>query len=101
MRGWGWGGGHSEGADCYNFLHFLWIKNLTLCILKTATRQEAKLSNNLDGNFVFLVANFFSPLKKKQEQKGGDARILAHSATHSVTHSVTQSLSLSSENAGA
>ena len=39
----------------------------TLCNLKAATWQEAKLSNNLDGNFNFLVANFFVHFGKNCE----------------------------------
>ena len=30
-----------------------------MCNLKTAALQEAKLSNNSDGHFGILVANFF------------------------------------------
>ena len=62
-------GGHSEGAGYHNFLHFLSIKEQwILSILKTAAWQVAKLSKDSDGNFSFLVVNFFLFTFEKKTQ---------------------------------
>ena len=55
----GQGGTVKEEAITTSYIFYQSKNNETLRNLKTATWQEAKLSKDLDGNFSFLVANFF------------------------------------------
>ena len=63
-RGGGW---HSKGEGYHNVLQ---EKNKkALCNWKDAAWQEAKLSKDSDGNFVFKLPYFFSSHLKKKKKK--------------------------------